>query len=149
MTSDLTRFHEVQEGPAGYVRALAEIRAGAKHSHWIWYIFPQLRELGRSGTARHYGLTPEEARAWLADPVLSTRLLEITLAATDALRRSVPLETLMGSDIDALKLVSCMTLFRGVAEPGSAMACATAEVLVRAEAEGYPPCGVTLKALAG
>ena len=74
---DLERFLAAQE--RDYALALAEIRSGKKNSHWIWYIFPQLTELGFSETARYYGIPGlEEAKAYYAHPVLRARLLEIS-----------------------------------------------------------------------
>ncbi len=106
---DLARFVKAQEGPFGYDRALAEIRAGRKRSHWIWYIFPQLRPLGYSDTALYYGISGlKEARAYLAHPVLGPRLREISAALLE-LESSDPL-AVMGSPDDR-KLRSCMTLF--------------------------------------
>ncbi len=111
---DLKRFRKAQE--ADYDRALAEMRAGRKQSHWIWYVFPQLRGLGRSWMAQHYAIAGiGEARAYLADPVLGGRLREITQAAL-ALGAADPVEVM--GDIDAVKLRSCLTLFREAAGPG-------------------------------
>ena len=72
----LERFHEAQAGRgAGYDTALAEIRAGGKRSHWIWYIFPQIEGLGGSSTARAYALQDlGEACAYLRDPILRCAL---------------------------------------------------------------------------
>ena len=119
--SDLDRFKQAQDSRhAGYATALAELRAGRKTSHWIWYVFPQLRGLGRSSMAVRYALADGgEAAAYLRDPLLAQRLV----AATAAVRGHVapvrgagaPLDVVMGSDIDALKLVSSMTLFARVA----------------------------------
>ena len=79
MAYDLSRFLAAQE--RDYAQALAEIRTGRKRSHWIWYIFPQLRGLGYSYNAEYYGLADaEEARRYLAHPVLGARLREITEA---------------------------------------------------------------------
>src|SRR4051812_44382679 len=104
----LERFHQAQAShSAGYETALAEIRAGQKRSHWIWYIFPQIQGLGRSSTARAYAVRDlDEARDYLNDPVLGTRYEEIARAVQEQLKAGVPLERLMGSEIDALKLVS-------------------------------------------
>jgi len=105
---DLERFRDMQR--RHYPRALSEIRNGRKESHWIWYIFPQLRALGMSSNAVYYGIEGlEEARAYMADPYLSGNLLEITGALL--VHRDERLEDLMGSRIDAVKLRSCMTLF--------------------------------------
>lgn len=89
---------------------LTELRAGHKCSHWMWFIFPQLKALGRSATARYYGLEGlDDARAWLAHPVLGTRLLACTQAVL--MHTDVPVRDIMGSP-DDLKLRSCMTLFQ-------------------------------------
>ena len=104
---NLKRFLNAQA--ADYETALREIRAGRKKSHWIWYIFPQLKELGRSSTAREYGIRDlDEARAYLADPVLCSRLLEISGALLDLPGRDT--RAVMGYP-DDLKLRSSMTLF--------------------------------------
>lgn len=104
---DLQRFVSAQN--AAYADALAEIRAGRKRSHWMWYVFPQLAGLGRSSTAQFYGIgTLDEARAYLAHPVLGPRLLEIALAVVDSPVRSAT--ALFGSP-DDLKLRSSATLF--------------------------------------
>src|SRR2546423_14224091 len=114
----LERFHEAQANSwAGYDRALAEIRAGGKRSHWIWYIVPQIEGLGRSSTARAYALRDlAEACAYLRDPLLRMRYEEIAGAVSEQLDRRVSLENLMASRTDALKLVSSLTLFRAAAK---------------------------------
>lgn len=110
---DLDRFVTAQ-API-YTLALAELRAGRKRSHWMWFIFPQLRALGRSATAIHYGIgTIEEARAYRAHPVLGPRLDECCAALL--LHRDQSPAAIMG-EIDALKLRSSMTLFERTAEP--------------------------------
>jgi uncharacterized protein (DUF1810 family) len=104
---DLQRFVDAQDRV--YHTVLAELRNGAKRSHWIWFVFPQLRGLGRSGTAQHYGISSlDEARAYLAHPVLGPRLRECTglVAAIDG--RSV--DEIFGWP-DNLKVRSSMTLF--------------------------------------
>lgn len=94
--------------------ALSELRAGHKRTHWMWFIFPQLRALGRSANARYYGLEGlDDARAWLAHPVLGPRLLFCTQAVL--MHTDVPVRDIMGSP-DNLKLRSSMTLFQ-VADP--------------------------------
>jgi uncharacterized protein (DUF1810 family) len=108
---DLRRFTEAQERV--YPTVLAELREGRKRSHWIWFIFPQLRGLGRSSTARHYGIASrEEASAYLAHPTLGPRLRECAglVAAIDG--RTA--EEIFGWP-DCLKVRSCMTLFAAVA----------------------------------
>jgi uncharacterized protein (DUF1810 family) len=104
---DLQRFVEAQDRM--YDRAVTELRAGTKHSHWIWFIFPQLAELGSSSTARLYGIKSlAEAQAYLAHPVLGTRLHECTqlLAAIEgaSIKEIFPWP-------DNLKVCSSMTLF--------------------------------------
>ncbi|EZP70704.1 hypothetical protein BV96_03001 [Sphingomonas paucimobilis] len=109
MTQDATlaRFIEAQANV--YETALAEIRAGAKRSHWMWFVFPQLRGLGHSPTAHYYGIASlAEARAYLAHPVLGPRYLEC-VKALQALGGSDPV-SIFGS-IDAMKLRSSLTLF--------------------------------------
>ncbi|WP_136684648.1 DUF1810 domain-containing protein [Falsirhodobacter xinxiangensis] len=102
----LTRFTDAQEGV--WPTALAELKAGRKETHWMWFVFPQLRGLGRSERARFYGIADlAEARAYLAHPVLGPRLSE---AAAAVMAHSGPADRIMGS-IDALKLRSSATLF--------------------------------------
>ncbi|AOH84636.1 calpastatin [Sphingomonas panacis] len=104
---DLERFVEAQAD--AYATALAEVRRGAKRSHWMWFVFPQIAGLGSSGMARRYAIQSiEEARAYLAHPVLGGRLREITAALQD-LPPSAP-EAVFGA-IDAVKLRSSLTLF--------------------------------------
>src|SRR5207253_2159454 len=105
----LERFHEAQAGRwAGYDTALAEIRAGGKRSHWIWYIFPQIEGLGRSSTARAYAMQDLEACAYLRDPILRARYEEIVAAVSEQLVRGIRVEDLMAGRTDALKLVSSL-----------------------------------------
>jgi uncharacterized protein (DUF1810 family) len=105
---DLQRFVDAQQG--AFQTALAELRAGAKRSHWIWFIFPQLRGLGHSPAAQHYGIgSLDEAHAYLAHAVLGLRLRECVGALLPwASRRSAG--QILGQ-VDALKLRSSMTLF--------------------------------------
>ena len=116
---DLERFVSAQNsGYENYERALSEMKAGRKKSHWIWYIFPQLEDLGKSRTAKFYGITDiEEARQYLAHPVLGARLKEITEALL-ALDENDPTRV-MGGHPDDWKLRSCMTLFAQLSEEGS------------------------------
>ena len=107
--SDLQRFVDAQDAGGTFDTALAELRAGRKRSHWMWFVFPQLAGLGRSETAQHYAVRDlAEARAYLAHPVLGPRLLECARALT-ALDTTDPVAVLGG--IDAQKLHSSMTLF--------------------------------------
>ncbi len=104
---DLDRFVAAQAGT--YPDALAELRAGRKRSHWMWWVFPQLAGLGRSDTARHYAIrSVDEARAYLAHPLLGARLREATGALL--LHRDRTAEAVLGG-IDAVKLRSSLTLF--------------------------------------
>ena len=112
---DLARFLTAQQ--EFHARALAEIRGGRKRSHWMWFVFPQLAGLGRSPTARHYAIaSPDEARAYLAHPVLGPRLVECAQAVLDVPDRSA--HEIFGSP-DDLKLRSSMTLFARVAPADS------------------------------
>lgn len=107
MPHDLTRFKKAQEHD--YETALAEIRAGQKQSHWMWYIFPQLEGLGFSEISQYYGIKGiEEARAYLADDFLRSHLVEISesLLALESNNAT----QVMGYP-DDLKLKSSMTLF--------------------------------------
>lgn len=109
----MERFVKAQEGV--YATALAELQAGEKESHWMWFIFPQLRGLGFSPMAYTYGITGvDEARAYLAHPVLGPRLV----ACCEALLTHPDLtaEDILG-DVDAMKLRSSMTLFAHISEP--------------------------------
>ena len=151
------RFHETQADPhAGYDAALAEIRGGRKTSHWIWYIFPQLAGLGRSAMAEKYAIRDlAEACDYLRDPLLRARYEEITAAVRDQLARGRALEDLMGSRIDALKLVSSLTLFRAATERlanddptfHNSLAPAIDFILEDAATQGHPPCAQTLRSL--
>ena len=93
----------------------AELTAGAKRSHWMWFVFPQLKGLGRSPTAAFYGLgSAQDAAAYLAHPVLGARLVEASdLVMT---HEGTPAESIFGP-VDALKLRSSVTLFSQV--PGA------------------------------
>ena len=108
---DLSHFVEAQTHC--YARVLEELAAGEKTSHWMWFIFPQLRGLGLSATARRFGLSGiEEARAYLAHPLLGARLRECTRTVLTVEGR--PAREIFGSP-DDLKLRSCLTLFAQVA----------------------------------
>jgi uncharacterized protein (DUF1810 family) len=156
--SALVRFREAQDRPgSGFDAALREIQAGAKQGHWIWYVFPQLSGLGESSVSRTYGIHGlAEAEDYLRDATLRSRLLAIATAAAAHLSQGVPVETLMGSSTDALKLVSSLTLFghaarelnaaEGLADY-AALARIAAAVLNAAELQGYGPCQYTLSRL--
>jgi uncharacterized protein (DUF1810 family) len=112
---DLTRFVEAQRG--SYAPALAEIRAGRKRTHWMWYIFPQIAGLGFSAMSRRYAIQDRaEAEAYLSHPLLGARLRECVEAL-------LAIEGCSAHDIfgapDDLKLRSCATLFASVSPDGS------------------------------
>lgn len=134
---DLSRFHKALSGGV-HQRALDEMRAWHKTSHWMWFIFPQLASLGQSDTARHYGIADlAEARDYLADPVLADRLRQAARAMLS--NRGTRPETILGS-VDALKLRSCATLFAAAGER---------EVFQQILDEFYngKPCPLTTQAL--
>lgn len=112
---DLERFVAAQDAGGTYDRALAELRGGAKTSHWMWFVFPQVAGLGRSPMARTYAIEGlQEARAYVRHPVLGPRLR----AAAEAMLANAgtrDAEAILGG-IDALKLRSSMTLFARAAE---------------------------------
>ena len=111
MTHDLQRFVEAQAPVIEQVRQ--ELRRGAKRSHWMWFVFPQLKTLGRSETARYYGIESlAEAEAYWKHPVLGPRLKECASLVLAVEGKSAL--QIMGSP-DDLKLRSCMTLFERVA----------------------------------
>ena len=114
----LQRFVDAQDDDGTYESALRELRDGRKRSHWMWYIFPQIAGLGQSPTSRRYAISSlEEARAYVAHPVLGPRLEECVralLARTGASARDI------FGGIDAMKLRSSMTLFHR-ADPDNAL----------------------------
>jgi uncharacterized protein (DUF1810 family) len=104
---DLERFLDAQAPVIDVV--MSELDAGEKRSHWMWFVFPQLKSLGRSATARFYGIESiDEARAYLAQPVLGERLKAATRAVLRHGDRTA--HAIFGSP-DDLKFRSCMTLF--------------------------------------
>lgn len=109
----LERFIKAQDGAwDNYQTALKEIENGQKRSHWIWYIFPQLRGLGHSRMSDFYGINGrDEAEAYLNHPVLGTRLREITNALLQHTDKSA---TAILGPVDAMKVRSCMTLFDSI-----------------------------------
>jgi uncharacterized protein (DUF1810 family) len=105
---DLQRFINAQDGV--YEIALAELRAGSKKSHWMWFVFPQLAGLGRSPTALFYAIaSPDEASAYLEHPLLGARLRACVDALLPWAGKRAP-EQILGF-IDAMKLHSSLTLF--------------------------------------
>ncbi len=112
---NLRRFIDAQDDV--YATALAELRAGSKQSHWMWFVFPQLAGLGRSPTARFYAIASiDEAHAYLEHPLLGARLRECVDALLPWAGKRTP-EQILGS-IDATKLRSSLTLFDRV-EPAA------------------------------
>jgi uncharacterized protein (DUF1810 family) len=146
-----------QDGAVGgFASALAELEAGAKRGHWIWYVFPQLAGLGHSHMSRTFALRdPGEAIAYARDSELRARLLAISAVVAARLREGIALTTLMGGQIDALKLVSSLTLFEwagnkllaGDGESQGDLAKVATEILSAAEVQGYPRCQHTLREL--
>jgi uncharacterized protein (DUF1810 family) len=106
----LQRFHSAQATQGHFDKAYREIQRGRKHTHWMWFVFPQLRALGKSETARYFGIADlAEARAYLGDPILAGRLARCTIAVLSHKR-------LMFEHPDNHKLRACMTLFAKVVE---------------------------------
>ena len=106
---DLERFVHAQEAGGTYAAALAELRAGRKIGHWMWFVFPQIAGLGLSETSRRYAISSlDEARAYLAHPVLGERLEESARALLELDGKTA---TEIFGPVDAMKLRSSMTLF--------------------------------------
>jgi uncharacterized protein (DUF1810 family) len=157
---DLDRLKSAQDQHGSFDAAMAELRAGRKTTHWIWWVFPQVAGLGSSATSVRYALAGrEETSAYLADEVLRVRLVEAVTAVHEQLlgpsKRRI--DWLMGSEIDALKLVSSMTLFAEVARDPSVrdltdvetLRKMAEEILGAARGAGYPACERTLAMLRG
>lgn len=109
MEYNLQRFKDAQDSGNAYKNALKEVGNGLKTGHWMWYIFPQLRGLGRSELASYYGIIGKgEAKAYLADKVLGSRLREICNSLIQVRGKSA--EDIFGK-VDTMKLRSSMTLF--------------------------------------
>ena len=106
---DLDRFVQAQDAGGTYAAALAELRAGRKVSHWMWFVFPQIAGLGRTETSRRYAISSlDEARAYLAHPVLGPRLEECARVLTELGGRTA---VEIFGPVDAMKLRSSVTLF--------------------------------------
>jgi uncharacterized protein (DUF1810 family) len=132
--SDLARFVAAQDANDTYDNALAELRAGRKTSHWMWFVFPQIAGLGRSPTAQRYAIADlEEARSYLAHPVLGPRLRE-SAEAMLAHAGSLGAFDVLGG-IDAMKLRSSATLFARAAAADDA---ALFEAVLAAFFDGDP-----------
>jgi len=107
---NLQRFVDAQAGGV-FEAALAELAAGRKRSHWMWFIFPQHRDLGQSPTAKFYGLSgTDEAQAYAAHPVLGQRLRAVARLALSHLKAGTSAENIFGP-VDAMKLRSSMEIF--------------------------------------
>jgi uncharacterized protein (DUF1810 family) len=156
--SRLDRFKAAQDSSrSGFQSALGEIQAGAKRGHWIWYVFPQLAGLGSSPLSQSFAIDDEEEAAeYLQDAELRSRLLTIASAVAEQLEAGKTLRGLMGSEIDAQKVVSSLTLFGHVAKKRhdiegidayDAVARIADEVLAAAASQGFPPCAYTLRRL--
>jgi uncharacterized protein (DUF1810 family) len=156
----LERFKLAQDSShAGFESALNEIQAGGKRGHWIWYVFPQLAGLGTSGLSHTFAIDGKaEAVEFLRDPQLRSRLLTIATAVATQLRtrRATSLRALMGSDTDARKIVSSLTLFGSIAKDLDAaegladyhtLADVADQVLSIAASQGYPACAFTVRRL--
>lgn len=148
---DVDRF--ARHHPNDFQRALTEMEAGRKTSHWMWYVFPQLVSLGRSATAVEYGIADaQEAEAYLRHPVLGRDYSTIVAVVWDqVVRKGVAISDLMGQP-DDLKLVSSLTLFgtvaRQMADPRFAtLADLCDDVLTKAAEQGFPRCQITNAAL--
>lgn len=108
--ADLSRFLHAQDDFGTYNQALREMKAGRKTTHWMWFVFPQLKGLGRSCNSIYYGIESlKEAEDYLADPVLGKRLREITSAVLS--HKDDYILAIMGSETDKKKFRSSMTLF--------------------------------------
>lgn len=155
--SPLQRFLDAQSNgdPAPLSSAMAELEAGKKQDHWIWYVFPQLRGLGSSSHAEFYGIADkDEAIAYLQDPLLAERYRVCLDAIITHLRQGQRLRSILGP-VDALKTISSVTLFRHVLQAESALTLNSPDTLLPIMDEffelllrdGKQPCERTLQAL--
>jgi uncharacterized protein (DUF1810 family) len=135
--------------------ALSELRGGRKESHWIWYIMPMMAGIGFSHMCQTYGVPSlDHATAYLLHPVLGPRLSEVVSVLHQQIcERGLKLQRLMGSDVDALKAVSCLVLYRAAAQPLMDLGesspfnmgefCDQATRVLDAVAPSYPACPFT------
>lgn len=158
--TSLERFHTAQQrathGPNAYEKAYAEIDAGHKVTHWIWFVFPQLKELGVSETAKYYGIHDfSEACDYLNDPTLFKRYSQMVDLIQKKLNEGIPIVTLMNGEIDARKLSSSLTLFHAAAAflasedkersaEFEALEQTCSNILKITTKQGYPACRTTL-----
>ena len=119
LTMSLDRFLQAQETHGSFERALAELKVGEKSSHWMWWIFPQIKGLGSSHNSIFYGLTDRyEAHTYIVHPILGPRYREcVAMIHGHLCKGGVHPVALMGSEVDVLKLRSSLKLFLGVVEP--------------------------------
>ena len=135
LTHVLDRFLQAQE-PV-WPRVIAELRAGKKRTHWMWFVFPQIKGLGHSHMAQRYAIqSMAEAQAYLAHPVLAGRLHECCQILLE-LETSSVLDVL--GTPDNLKLRSCMTLFGEASAPGKRVSCRAAKVFQRGKGRTHAP----------
>ena len=127
----LSRFLKAQEKT--YADALAELKAGRKRGHWIWWVFPQMRGLGTSEYSVYYGIMDEaEALAYMQHPVIGARYREcIALVHGHLCQGRVDPLTLMGSEVDVMKLRSSLKLFLRVASKSDTIFQAQASAILR------------------
>lgn len=130
----LERFIQAQEEGSSYERALAELKAGEKSSHWMWWIFPQLKRPDVSERATYYGLDDDaEARAYIEHPILGPRYREcVAIIHGHLCNGGVDPVALMGSEIDVLKLRSSLELFLKVASADDAVRRGQADNILKA-----------------
>lgn len=151
-------FKSAQSSPSdGIAAALRELASGRKTGHWIWYVFPQIKGLGYSSMSQSYALQDlAEAVAYLRDPTLRARLVQITAIVAERLEKGDQLTKLMGGRIDALKVVSSLTLFELAArkldtgpdsKDGTEFAALCGRVLSAAETQGFPRCQFTIASI--
>ena len=108
---NLCRFVKAQEAYGVYDIAVRELESGRKTSHWIWFVFPQMKGLGHSYNSNFYGITcREEAEAYLADKTLNKRLREVCLILLEQVKSGKTTREILGG-IDSCKVCSCLTLF--------------------------------------
>jgi uncharacterized protein (DUF1810 family) len=150
----VSRFLEAQDGGTrarpgmtAYENALSELQSGKKVSHWIWFIFPQ-GPFGHSEMSQRYAITsPDEAREYLYDQTLRSRLFETTRAVLAQLKGGIAPEALLGSQIDCQKLISSLTLFEAIAETmkDEEMHSLLRSVLTHLNEAGFHRCERTLE----
>lgn len=156
--SNIQRFIKAQQGQEAYPsfqQAYNELKTGSKQSHWIWYIFPQLKRLGFSSIAQHFGIVDfKEACDYLQNEELFRNYDAITQLVEQQLKRKIPVLILMSGEIDTKKLVSSLTLFRETAsfllkkgdtsQDFAALASCCERILTETSKQGYFPCALTL-----